>query len=824
MFIGMSKSSKIPSTWRLVRTAEGDLDAVTVVNRAKSFGAAVDNVGNATLLVMRDESAMISYVIAPGHPNAERLVSDLANAVGARAEMLDPSPDTGLSVPPNITDAPVIGVVVARPSDVAARDSQAGADPTEVAKMLARSMRPGSWVAVSVRGYRRSEGHKVRRWYAHRMTGLMTHHTNESEAVIVSFMAGGESADEVRSLLTRTVATLPGFDIDVRVKIVSSTLPSVLVSAAATVGAWGGLGFGAPHVHHHWSLAVAASAPLGLLTLGLGSGFLPTQAKRIERRLDSGTLPAPRHRHLPARKPRKESTNSKTGKTVAATSGDYPLHPTAFLVSPSVVIGIVSPHTGTSSGAAVTQVREPSRDLVEDIGPMVGYGGADRRDVHISASDFFAGVGVLGSPGVGKTVLVQSLFAWSSLERVRPSGKQGRPGRTNTLIAFENKGEGAIGYQKWIATTGDSSLMIEVADPGTPAIDLFSVPGTAEQRAAFFVNSMVYAMGEGAIAYQSSATLNAVLTAALLVTPEVAAVAEVGDDLSPVTYAHILLTGWGDEEGQKLAMSIIAHGRALDPDNPLRDEYIVAARGLAPLYGKAVTPAQRRTLCAAPMSKTKLLAVAEDWWSPKRPKITWRQVLEQHWAIVVNSGVSTSGHLIDNDVSTHLSSMMMYGLRDAIMRTCSGWSEEGRSVSIFADELSLLAGSSPDVITWFRNQGRSYGVRPVLATQYPDQLDPAVKKALMSFATVFWFTQTDPQTVIEAAADLSMDGGNWTGADIANLEPYHAILRASINKRRQPAVPVTMGFWDDDRASFAADQGYSNRPSPGGQSSVNLTV
>ena len=119
--------------------------------------------------------------------------------------------------------------------------------------------------------------------------------------------------------------------------------------------------------------------------------------------------------------------------------------------------------------------------------------------------------------------LVQSLFGWSLLERVSPSGKPGRPGRANTVIAIESKGEGAEGYRDWVEATGDEWALIEVADPASPVIDLFDVPradgrpgpASAADRAEFFVNAMTYAFPAGDIQGRARETLTAVLTAAL---------------------------------------------------------------------------------------------------------------------------------------------------------------------------------------------------------------------------------------------------------------------------------------------------------------------
>ncbi len=75
------------------------------------------------------------------------------------------------------------------------------------------------------------------------------------------------------------------------------------------------------------------------------------------------------------------------------------------------------------------------------------------------------------------------------------------------------------------------------------------------------------------------------------------------------------------------------------------------------------------------------------------------------------------------------------------------------------------------------------------AAQYPEQLQPAVRDCLLGFSTIFWFRQNNPQVVQAAVSQLSMVGGDWSAADVAGLEPYHAILLAVADGRMQPAVP-----------------------------------
>ena len=151
--------------------------------------------------------------------------------------------------------------------------------------------------------------------------------------------------------------------------------------------------------------------------------------------------------------------------------------------------------------------------------------------------------------------------------------------------------------------------------------------------------------------------------------------------------------------------------------------------------------------------------------------------------------------------------MTAYALKIAVQQNCSGWGEQQRHISIFADEISVLAKSSSEVIVWLRSQGRSYGVRPFIAAQWPDQLPSRVRSAFMSFATMFWFQQSDHEVIADGVGRLSVNGGEWTSSDIANLAKYQAIMHATADGRLRMPTTVHMASWLDAEA-FARDQGY----------------
>jgi hypothetical protein len=783
---------------------------VLVAQRAKPFGAAVRQVGAAALLAARDERTLAGYVSVPGGPGraGQLAVSSLAAALAAKAEPVDELPD--------LAAAPAVGWLVARPSSFAQRDTLARADPSELAATLARAMPPGAWLAVSLRAASRAEWGRARRWYEHRLAGAAAHYSRDGEVVVGSIFAGASSAAEVDAILFQLSAAIPGFDLEVAVRRAGRAVPAGALGAAG-LAAMFAMGIGA----HQWGLGLAGLGIFGVASAATAKDWVPTQSVRVRRALAAGRPPATARRLVPPRRPTSERTRLlQDGQVVhqRASSGSWPLAQSTFLLSPAMVVGAVAPHGAMATDAAATRMRQAPAALAGDIGPLVGYSGDDAEPVHIDAGSLWEGLALIGLAGSGKSTCLSSLFGWSLLERVTPSGKSGRPGKANTVIAIESKGEGAEGYRRWVEATGDEWALIEVADPSSAVIDLFDVPGTdsgpgpasASDRAEFFVNAMTYAFPAGDIQGRARETLTAVLTASLVTLPDVAGAAGLDRSATPVELAYVLAGGHGDEAGTRLAAAL-AQTASQAPDGPAKAELAAAMRGLAILYESKVTPTQRRTLSESSRSRLADLLKARSWWSADRRKVSWRTILDQHWCAVVNTGVTASGQIAGEQTAQLMAAMLTYALRAAIMATCSGWRARGRSVSVFADELALLAGSSAEVVAWLRNQGRSYGVRCVFAAQYPEQLQPAVRDCLLGFSTIFWFRQNNPQVVQAAVSQLSMVGGDWSAADIAGLEPYHAILLAVADGRMQPAVPIRVAFWSDDLGRFAAAQGYPAR-------------
>jgi len=800
------------NVFRLTRSGSTPPDVETVEARSGPIGAAVtaasDHGDCITLATTCDENGVASWVVVPQIDRTGYVSGAVSSAVGAKATLVDPD------AIPNIT-SDHIGWLVARPTGTASRATQHGGNQSEMAILMARILRPGDWIAITLRPPTKAEIRNSRRWFDHRLRTPVTHYSKDPGLVVGTILAGSDSPTQVSNLLSQVASAVPGFDIETKTRRPPVHIPFVvflLLALAATIGVAIGT--------HHFAFGLAAGITT-LVVCYVGS-LLPTQArlmaKELDRAVDLRDLPPPPRRRTPPRRPvRKDVSRTVDGQATSRhveSNGGYPLDAASFTLRPAMILGIVSPHAGTSSQLSDTRERSIPAALLADIGPIVGYGIAGtsitQRIAHIDASEAYGGVFISGLPGSGKTVLVNHIWAWNVLERVRPSGLPGRPGRNNAIIAFESKGDGSSSYRWWSDAFGDTAVEVCLSDPSTPAIDVADPALPAGERARVIVSAMTSAFNKGDIQAASSKALTAVIMAGLLCPKSVSA-SVLSGSTSYMRVAYVLLTGEGDQRAVDLFAKLADYTSGLPENSPNRRELEDCLARLDYIFGPSVREAARRSIVAAPENKLDLLMQAPHWWSDTRPRAPWSQVLTNHSSVIVNSGVDQYGNQLDPSLATIIMAMQAYGLRDAIQRNCSGWAAAARSVTVFSDELALLVQSSAEVIEWLRDAGRSYGVRLVLATQRPEVIPSTLRSALRNFGTTIWFRQTDPQTVSEITNLLSMDGSSWDANDIASLGPWQAILRATAAGRMQPPAPITTAYWGDDQAAavkFAADNGY----------------
>ena len=725
------------------------------------------------------------------------------------------------------------------PDAPVAHSVQAGANPAEVARLLAVSLRPGQWVAVVLRTPSNSERKAWRRWLVHRLgTANPVHHSLGAKPLVASILAGGDDKAGVASLLDQVVASLPGFDLGTQVRV--GELPWVrlghrprLTTAGAVAlfvavpilmalkptlrqGIAQLLGLGGDAVPSPVAEALTAvpvALPLLALVVGLalasvvllrlkghGSSWPVVAARAL-----GGVFPRPRRVAGRVRSPRAEKAPDHDGNGgQAAFEGDYPLHPAAFLVGPAVVAAMVAPQGGALSGGAETRDRGVPPVLLSDIGPVIGTtpgGDIATQAVRLSAFDSGFGVAITGGPGTGKTKLLEGLWLADALDRVQPSGRPGWPGERNTMVCFDTKGDEVPVLTRWARLAGDQVHVVSVSDPSTWAVDMFALDPDPVRSATLFVDSMVYAFEAGSIMARSQETLTAVFAGGLAADDAVCdLVPDLGPVRHPVRLAHVLCGG----AGETLAKDLFG---ALRSEAVRRQEpaMLNAVEKLKVLFEPFTSSAFRNATEAA-RNKIDALLKLRGWWDTDRRRMTWDRILTGHLSVVVDTGSGgrqTGSVMIDERSGNLLAGMLMFGLWTAMKRNCAGWREQNRWVSVYSDELAVQAATSAEPIAWMRDQGRSYGIRMRLATQRAEQLPQAVRDVFLTFPNLISYRQESVLAAKSVAENVSQGEHDFTADDIRNLPPFTAVARLDVNRRLVPSFVLAVhNFEADPQASI----------------------
>ncbi len=850
--------------WSFVRAGDIDSNPTNFASRAQQWASSTTP--GTMLLVAKRGNGMRSFMVSPRSSASLNAVISAAQAVAAKAVPLTDDPDTDIAA---ILDTPAISVLSFETGAMMMRDPIIGADPAEISRQLSLALRDGEWVALTVRKPSKRESKRYREWLSLQLgTRNPNHPSQNTNAVVVSIWAGAEDQESSDARAMTLAAALRGFDVPVTPKRITRTAPVLRYSALGVVGALLVAPAFVPGLPEQVSRIAPAVAALGgafiaLAVLGIVGtlvGFLPSFAKTVRRAVASGTLPAPRERHGRWRRPVDQHTDRRTGAIIPPQYGDYPLNDTSFLHGAEIFIGFIAPHSGADSGSSGVAERKVRSEMRENIGFRVGTN--DALPVHLSARDIMQSVAVFGRRGSGKSYFIHGLFGAMSLDKMLPCGKPGYTGRENTMIAFETKSSG--GAQEYIDRTeialgvphsdkdtatqkrnagyyeiGQSKgvpadelepyridaeayaarlrardaipTRIDLGNPDGIGIDVFDLPGfTNRERAEFVTSALKYVYGESSIQGHSTEVLDDIFAAAFCVDTAIAAsVDRVETDRSPFYYASILLGSRGDDLAVMLATAIRSEAvRRADGDPELAD----ASENLDKYY-VGVTQAKRQTSMEAPRNKVKNLMSMEQWWSRKN-RVPWKTLVENNASVIVNTAAYSGANAanISAEVTESMSQFLLFSLRQYIERNCDGNAYRGKYVTIFSDELSMLASESSDVITWLQDKGRSFGVICVFASQRIEQLTPEVQKAVLGFGTVVLMNQQDVEVAKKLVALLSFGGSEWTEGDIINLEPRHAIIRTLLNDRSVPPFTLSVDDYFAPDYGFAQKNGYVLAP------------
>lgn len=810
------------TTWTLRPAGSEPIEPATFAQRAGAFTSRATTVvrRHITLVTTRDEDGLHPYYVT-SDPEAHITAKQLASALGAKADKVDGVPELTGPGARWVSQALMV-------SNNVGGMSQQGADSGELMSTLAESMPVGSWVGMSVRTASKAETSKWQTYLTTRIAHSDAHASKQTNnPVVASIYAAGATREDSRALLRQTCAALPGFDVSVRpysptrvVPAVVTALLGLLLAAAIVYGlpaAWGLVTGIFPEMG-----AVPDGGPLArasvITGLALGAGMIlgvvPTRRTRLLFHLKRGTLPRPFWRFA-----RAEVGDTATFNQAEAKAGEYPLDRRSFVLAPHQAVQIVSPTGGVLSGDNETRARALPLPLTERVGPMIGMADSGQR-AYLSAADLRYGLSAVGAAGSGKSVALETIVAWTMADRARGMDVPGALGKRNGLIVIEPKREGADSYLDWSRRLGDTTRVVEVANPASLSLDLFHIPGAdIETTAAFATEALRYAFDDGEIKGRSAEALRAALAGGMCVTDDMIEHIRAGDSGdterpevrtgSYMHYAHLLLGAMGDDVAVAMFDQIKARAqREVSQEGDTEVSAIVAS--LQTMFGPGRTPASRAAYCEAPRNKLDAFRGIDHFFSTKRKRRSWDKVLNRHYSLVILTGTSSSGHKVSGTTSKYMSALLVFTLKEAIERTCEGWEKQNRGTTLVIDELRDVAGSNPEIVEWFKQRGRSYGLMVVMATQNLGQLGAEVRAAFLSNETLLAFQQSGTELARHVIDNIAGDGGTWSADDLTMMPKYAAIVRTAFRGRRQSGFTVKTAYWggagEDSREMFYEDQ------------------
>jgi hypothetical protein len=442
---------------------------------------------------------------------------------------------------------------------------------------------------------------------------------------------------------------------------------------------------------------------------------------------------------------------------------------------------------------APPQFTDQVAPLTRDVASLFGHD-PNGRPVKILDHDRKHGVFIVGDPGSGKSFTCLNLWKEDAASRIHAPKRRG--GRM-TMLWIETKGDGAdqadralrsVGYREQdrvrFDLAADTGWRLELLDRTRP-----------EMTAARLVAAFTYAFETGSVGPRAAEAMRAAFTIAPSIDPTIAEAADMPKAWPNVLYVAIVMMGADDRDGsprQKLlnafkhaavdeyrrvngraptdaldadALAMRAEESAVDDELRLNTEDGNATTG-SPLYDawrawsyyEAMPKRQRGEILDSPRNKLTAVAQLHSLWTPdaSRKDFTLGQLLEYHGVGILNFGSSLHG-AVDEMTSSRLAAITLYLLWEEVKATCAGWLDQGRSVGIYADELTNLSGtgSGNDVIEQMRDKGRSSGVQLTLATQRFTQLPQRTMESTMGFGARCYMTTESIQQNTAAAMDLN---------------------------------------------------------------------
>jgi len=627
-------------------------------------------------------------------------------------------------------------------------------------------------VAIRVGPMRAWRMNKYRRWVRGQLGGqhagevVMSRqsHPHLSANVLyrVAVSGGADSVDRLSTLLGQCVESIPGFDFIWRLQqlqVAGPLLFSVLVGVLLGVA-------GSPVLM--WVLWALVAGGWAILAVARAAGH--ELGNPVYRQVSRGLCP---HR---------------------ATLGLYPIRfwygrvrhrsvpniPGLPMSADQLVVLMQPPRLAGSGGegqSAAQQPAPPQLRVANVDSPLVGMD-VQRRLVWLDPAAREEGFLVTGDPGQGKTVACLTIWGADLVNRRRDVDLR------RCMLWLETKGDGAQRALQMAVRAGyepDEILLLDCGASVGPRLELLD-RGDPSRSANEITEALSYALPAGSIMGSSAQALVAAFRLSLQVGPH--NWAAFGGQPPSVLKLVLTLMGGVSGDSQSVLWEYLRDlaQRPAEPGGPkvselqelmsTGDEYTEAVERWA--YYMAMSARDRDPVLRPPINKIADLLSAKAVWTPdpKRPDVSLLDLLQGKRVAIVNFG----GGGLTPQVAQRLAACTLYLLRSAVEHTCSGWQRAGWSVSVYSDEVSHLCdtGSGQDIISWFKDAGRSYGVRLILGTQRMDQLSDMTVRTLSTLGTKVYLRTESPQMAKSAAQDL---GQFFTDQDLRSLPQFEGVIR-----------------------------------------------
>lgn len=811
-------------SWYELRPKAGK--ELTPDKMAANAGAAKKNIekrnGHAGLIAHRfvDGGQLRSVIGVWGAERPGQVAGQLASAVGGVAEPLPSAPI--------LPDGQRAVAFLKRHDPL---DPSLILDPGACSQWLAETMTGTTepCLSIAVETIEPWESDRKRQWVA------VSQMSREGSWGSVGSLGPATARQSgVRMMRVRAVATAPSFD---EAATLVTGFGEQLVGFSQTLGArkLDDVGRALPMSIGLWSLSlpwfVVGPAPVaavlalmgGAMLFAARGGVVNLSRREVDANLDRGLVVG----HIPKNMNprwslqgfvksafRDMNPTDASSKTAGARTANP--HPKELFTIDSLQLAQL---VGFPSGAHVaveasSSVERPAPQAVMAASGLRPGTDPSGRAVWWAEADQYSNLVAFGEPGSGKTTVLMNLW-WSALVRRGQRRATAGSGPLSPLFWIETKGDGASRAQanarRALAT--DVGLVNAGAETG-PRLDLVLWDDPA-RGAELLVEAMRYAFGEDDIAERSAGVLRGVFRIAIACPSEIAvALGWPGGRPNVMRLAYWLLGGDPADgrhtEARNRLIEAASGKRVASPgDNggglaealggPEDEAFATSEIGQAwREFARYMPPHMAKrdsdNLFESSRNKLEALLVARSMWepAPDRPAFSLADALVGGWAAILNFGPpGPAQRSFTRLLSQRLGAMTLFCLNDAIRVGCVGWQEMGRSVLIFSDEVRDLCGtgneSARDIIGEMADQGRSFGVRMFLATQRPDQLPGAPRRAILGFGCRLYFRLDELANAEAASLDLEEE---YSLREIRALGDGTAACRMKVMGNFQAAFTV----------------------------------